>query len=129
MGLFEFFFPEWAAAEHLKTIRDMHRRARRRTAKRRLPSARNRAGMVREADVNKRIEALEEDVGFLSLLLLGILDVLSEKGAVTMEEVIGCMADLDSLDGIRDGRVNVQVLRRLYEEGAEGGDPEKGITS
>ncbi len=125
MGLFEFFFPEWAAAEHLRTLAESKRREFRARHRRRFPRPEKRAGLVERGDPERRIEALEEDLGFLSLLLFGILEELQEKGTVAREDVIARMAELDTLDGVRDGRLNVQVLRRLYEKGSEGGDPER----
>ncbi len=123
MGLFEFFFPEWAAAEHLKTLAGAKRREARRRFHRRLPPPGERAGLMGKGDLEKRVRILEEDVGFLSLLLFGILEGLQDKGVVTREDVISRMAELDTLDGVRDGKVNVQILKKLYEgKGDPGGN-------
>ena len=65
--------------------------------------------------IEKRIEALEEDLGFLSLLVLSILEALEEKETITSGDVLGIMQEMDVLDGVVDGKVNVQVLRDLHK--------------
>ena len=72
--------------------------------------------MVGSGEMEKRLEALEGDVGFLSLLVLGILDGLEEKGLVTREDLAALMEEMDALDGAKDGKVNVQILRNLLEK-------------
>jgi hypothetical protein len=116
--MFEFFFPQWAAAEHLRGIREAGTRQRRARRRPLPPAARRKELVKREPDAAGRIEALEEDVGFLALLVLGILEQLNRKGSVSRDEVLEVMRELDGLDGARDGKLNVQVLRNL--RGSEG---------
>ena len=89
-------------------MRDVEKQQRiqRRSERRRSRNARNHS---------KRIQDLEEDLGYVTLVLSSMLVTLDEKGTITHQEVQGLMAGLDELDGVKDGRLNVDVLRRLDE--------------
>ena len=90
-------------------------------------SERRRSRNVRNHD--KRIQDLEEDLGYITLVLTSMLAMLDEKGTVTHQEVKELMAGLDELDGVKDGRLNVDVLRSLDEpEEPEGLDELEELT-
>lgn len=98
MSLFDFFFPQQAAAQHLRrlaneksmdTVRDASRR--------------------RKSEV--RIDSLEEDLGYVTLLLGAIVDRLDAKGAVTRNDLREVISTLDDVDGVRDGRLDISFLR------------------
>ena len=100
MSLFEFFFPEQAQANQL----------------RRLVRAQNRSARTltnRNGNVERRIDELEKDLGYVTLLLSSVLRKLDERGVVTRREVTEVMAQLDPLDGARDDALDVGVLRGL----------------
>ena len=93
MGLYEIFFPEQAQAEHLRNIA---------------------SAMQRQQRAGKRTSAppeLEEDVGALSLVLLGLVGTLVEKGVITREELLEHFRRVDTLDGAADGQVSLDALR------------------
>ena len=50
-----------------------------------------------------RIEDLEGEVLFLSLLNRALLEVVLTKGLCTKDELVGLMQELDGLDGEADG--------------------------
>ena len=104
MSLYDLFFGGYALAK----VRDVEclQRSQQRSERRRSRNVRNHS---------KRIQDLEEDLGYITLLLSSMLVMLDEKGTVTHQEVQGLMANLDELDGVKDGRLNVDVLRRLDE--------------
>jgi len=102
MSLFDFFFPQQAAASHLRAMREQQYEAMRR-------SANTRVGESETAE--QRISELERDVGFLSLMLAGLLDLLEERGTVSREDVRKRLEALDLIDGVRDGRLNVRELK------------------
>ena len=104
MNLSDFFYGGYAMAR----IRDVDelRRSQRRSERRRSSNVRT---------LNKRIEDLEDDLGYITLVLSSMLAMLDEKGTITHQEVQGLMANLDELDGVKDGRLNVDVLRGLDE--------------
>ncbi len=97
MGLFEFILPEVAEAEHLKTIsRQMRHMSVQRSS--------SRAESRRSADI-------EEDLGVVSLILLSLVKKLIEKGVITREELFSHIKELDALDGIKDGKLDINVFR------------------
>ena len=105
MGLNKFLFPNRLVQAHeLGRVK----RAQSRSAQRRAQTVR---------DTKERFKALEEDLGYVTLVLGALLQRLDEAGTVTRSEVHDLMADLDSLDGVQDGRLDVDVLKDLDEEG------------
>lgn len=57
----------------------------------------------------RRLEArIEEDVGALGLVLLGLL---IEKGTITRGELLGHLQRVDRIDGGADGKVTPQQVR------------------
>ena len=69
----------------------------------------------RSRDAAARSARLEADVGYLALVLGGILEMLEKKGVVTKSDLKKKMAELDELDGVRDGRFDLERLRRFGE--------------
>src|SRR5262245_11584001 len=98
MGLMEILFPQQAAAIHLRELADKHARTRRFDSQR-----------VQTAE--SRLGELEKDLGFVVLVLGSILDRLNEKGMVTRDEVRSTMSALDLIDGVKDGRLDINVFR------------------
>ena len=98
MSLYNFFFPEQAQAEHLEQLV-------------RMKSAQTRRSRVASIDAKDRFTQLESDMGYIALVLGSILQRLDQKGVVTREDVKAEMAALDGLDGVSDGRLDVQFLR------------------
>ncbi|QDU68534.1 hypothetical protein [Engelhardtia mirabilis] len=64
-------------------------------------------------ETSKRLDALEHDVGYLTLVLGTLLAKANDKGLVTLDEIRGTLGELDEVDGVRDGRLSVEVLRDL----------------
>lgn len=103
MSLFDFFFPEQAAASHLRRMAD--RQARNDRLNRTID-----VGM--SSNLEGRIEELERDVGILSLVLASVKEVANENGAVSREEIKQQIDDLDVLDGFKDGKLDAKFLRK-----------------
>ena len=105
MSLFDFFFPQQATASHLRAIREQQfdtMYQQRKTAR------------SQDADAErlaKRLTNVENDLGFLTLLLAGLLDVLDERGTIRREDVKKQLERLDVADGMRDGRLSIQDLK------------------
>jgi len=105
MGLYDFFFTEASEAESLRTIAKSHERNSR-------IHARESSGLQQQNyQVNSALENLENDVGTLALILATILKMLDEKGQITREDLKEKLKELDILDGIRDGKIDVNHLR------------------
>jgi hypothetical protein len=98
MGLYELFFPEQAQADHLQEIA-------------RVQQAQLRRSIRSDTDGQSRLAALEKDMGFIALILGSILQRLDQKGIVTRDEIKQEMSALDELDGVKDGRLDVNILR------------------
>lgn len=64
----------------------------------------------------RRIDALEDDLGFVTLVLASLLCKLDEQGSVTQDDVRALVAELDDVDGVRDGRLDVNLLKELTAE-------------
>jgi len=102
MSLFDFLFPEQAAASHLRRMAD--RQA--------LDDRRNRIRDRGAENLERRIEDLEHDIGVLSLALAAILETANENGVISRDEIRNKISELDVLDGFRDGKLDVSVLRK-----------------
>ena len=104
MSLNNFLFGdyEWARVGDLRRLDRSQKR-----------NERRRSNRTRE--LTKRVEDLENDLGYVTLVLGSMLATLDEKGTITHQEVKNLMADLDDLDGVKDGRLDVDVLRSLDE--------------
>ena len=98
MGLFDFLFPPNASSNHnsLKRIADQQK----------WKSLKNDHVVARLED---RIDELESD--FMTLTLASLLDTINEKGLITRDEVKEKMSQLDDLDGLKDGKLPVSLLR------------------
>lgn len=106
MGLYTFLFGPGRGGilgEHLQQFE----------ADRRVRAVRSRQQARRASESERRVKALEEDVGFLALVLGSLLDTLDRKGVVTRDEVKAEIASLDALDGVKEGRLDVRVLRGM----------------
>ncbi|MGH7149339.1 MAG: hypothetical protein ACREIU_01510, partial [Planctomycetota bacterium] len=92
--------PEQAQAEHLKRLAETG-----------WQSARARQSASSAAGLERRVAGLEKDAGYVALVLGSLLETVDDKGVVTREEVRAEMAVLDDLDGVKDGRLDIRVLR------------------
>jgi hypothetical protein len=63
--------------------------------------------------LEERVASLEKDLGYVTLVLGAVLDRLNEKGVVTRDEVHAAVQSLDDVDGVRDGSLDVNVLREV----------------
>jgi hypothetical protein len=77
---------------------------------------RQRRHAIDNAALNGRVEALEDDLGYISLVLASIMCRLDEKGVVTQDDVRSLVAELDDVDGVSDGKLDVNLLKELTSE-------------
>ncbi|MBL7814247.1 MAG: hypothetical protein JNL70_04500 [Saprospiraceae bacterium] len=66
--------------------------------------------------LNKRLNQLEDVIGFQSLIIQGILTKLDEKGTVSKNEIREILSELDELDGVKDGKLNINTLLFLLSQ-------------
>ena len=100
MSLFDFFFPEQAQASHLRSLANSQRYRRRKKAR-------------EQGATDRRLETLEGDVGYLALVLGALLQKADEKGVLERDEVRAAVMELDDIDGVKDGRLDVDILRGM----------------
>ena len=110
MEFFDFFFPEQAQAQHLRTLT--------RKQKYREQAQKRRAAAYKEAkadtqQLEDRVKELEGDLGFVSLVLASILQTADEKGVLSRDDVRATVLGLDEVDGVRDGKLDIQILRGM----------------
>ena len=98
MKLFDFFFPEQAQAAHLRKLSESQSFAQRRH----LSDENTRAR--RHAEIDRRVESLEQDVGFLTLMLEAVVRKTEEKGVLTRDDLKNLMRSIDAEDGRTDGQ-------------------------
>ena len=56
---------------------------------------------------------MEAEVGFLSLIVAAMLRTLSDKGLVSTAEVLAKLEAVDAADGVKDGKISVDILRAI----------------
>tara|TARA_Y100000588_G_scaffold319111_1_gene348986 strand:+ start:516 stop:1040 length:525 start_codon:yes stop_codon:yes gene_type:complete len=78
--------------------------------------------------VDKKIEQLEHDLGFVSLLLASVMELLNEKGVVKRTDVREILDDLDLVDGVKDGKIDINMLRVMTKSKEEIMDREDTTT-
>lgn len=66
--------------------------------------------------LNKRVNQLEEVIGFQSLIIQGILSKLDEKELISKNDIRESLAELDELDGVKDGKLNINTLLYLLSQ-------------
>jgi len=62
--------------------------------------------------LEQRVATFESDLGFVSLVLAALMARLDERGHVTNTEVKAVLDELDGLHCVKDGRLDLSVLRR-----------------
>lgn len=122
MGLFDFFFPEQAQAERLRELVDQQRQVLRRTR------TEARASMQAKTTVDqlqKQIETLRNDLGYVTLLLGALVDQLDAKGTLTRSDLRAAVEAIDMVDDVEDGKLDIEALKHAVggrdEEQAAGG--------
>lgn len=98
MHLFDFFFPEQAQASHLRRLSESQTFSQRRQV------MDDRMRARRHAEIDQRFQELEEEIGFLSLMLESIIRKTEEKGVFTRAELKELMQTVDREDGRADGK-------------------------
>lgn len=98
MEMFDWMFPEPAQAMHLRSIAHSMR-----------THSRNANRSARRASVAR--DEIEDDLGFVALVLMSLVGSLIEKGVIQEEDLAAHIKRLDTLDGIEDGKLNPDMLR------------------
>lgn len=103
MSLFEFIFPDQNRAAS-QVRRAAYWQARLQETER---------TTVEVSKLQARIFSLERDIGFLTLVLGSILEIANDDGLLTRDRIKGKLQSLDTIDGFRDGGLDINILRYL----------------
>ena len=103
MALSDFFLSD--GEYHLRELVSLQRQQMRRDRNQERKNSRV------EKSVDKKIEQLEHDLGFVSLLLASVMELLNDKGVVKRNDVKEIFKDLDLVDGVKDGKIDINMLR------------------
>ena len=96
-----YFHDFWTAREFNKLEEQMRSRSR---------AHRN----ARRRDATERDE-IEDDVGFLTLTLMGLIRSLVDKGLITRDQLQAEIQALDLTDGEADGRLDPDAAREAFD--------------
>ncbi|MGB0370592.1 MAG: hypothetical protein ACPGN3_04520 [Opitutales bacterium] len=107
MSLFDFFFPEVAQASHLRALRDQGSRSQQRARHE------SRQRRYRQQELESRVEALEEDLGYVSLVMASMLEQLDANGTLKRDDIRSIIAEIDKQDGKEDGKLDVNFLKGM----------------
>lgn len=77
--------------------------------------ARRARSRIREL-ADKRIDYLEEELGFVALVLGSLVERLDKQGVVTRADLEETLKRVDLLDGEGDGRLSIEALRDVARE-------------
>jgi hypothetical protein len=110
MSLFEFLFLEFSPRRYLDTALD--ERARQLADASVEAETRLQAAQRSLQKVEARVAELENDLGFLTLTLGTVIQALEDKSVVNKDELLKKLVSMDILDGVADGRFNVNLLRK-----------------
>ena len=69
----------------------------------------------RRVEQSERIERLEHDLGYVTLVLGALMAHLDEKGSLDRNDLRATLAELDGFDGLEDGKLDIDVLREMGE--------------
>ncbi len=73
----------------------------------------------KQAEAGERIQALEQQVGELTLLCRALLEVLADRELLEADALVEAMRAIDAEDGVVDGRVTPEEERPVTEEQRE----------
>lgn len=109
MSFFDFLFPEQAQAMHLRRLADQQSRSHAHSS---VNDAEADEHSYRIYELEERVLHLEKDLGFVALVLGGILTTIEQKGVATRSDIWDSIRQVDGLDDFQDGQLDIDVLRR-----------------
>ena len=110
MSLFDFFFPEWAKASHLRRIAvnaDLQER------RQQVAHYRDRHTRLAEKSTTRKVEKLEDELGQSTLVIEALIELLEESGTTNNSAIATLVHELDALDGVVDERVTPEASKRF----------------
>jgi hypothetical protein len=118
MNLSEFLFMDFSERKLLREIQKVHyeHKMNMLTAEVRNPIPNSDSSQILLENLNKRLNVLEDAFGYQTLILESILHKLDEKGVVSKQDIKESMDEIDMLDGVKDGKLNLNTLLLLLRK-------------
>lgn len=114
MSFFDFFFPEQAQASHLRRLADQaHQQSASQHRERVAVVQKHRLETSLTRSLEQRIERLERELGEAGLVVEALLELLEQAGVVSRSELAARTADIDSRDGVVDGRMTPPEVKKI----------------
>ncbi len=101
MSLFEYIFADEIKLQQLRDIS--------KTLKNQQIFERGREKRLKKEQ--EKSDEINDDIGLLSLLMITVIKKLIDKGVITEQELLGELLEIDQLDGLKDGQLDINVLR------------------
>lgn len=95
MGLFELFFPQWAAAENTREI----------SSQLRAQQFRHSFELSKTELQERQIKELQDEISSLYLVNYSLIELLQEKKIINTDEMNQKINEIDLRDGKKDGKV------------------------
>lgn len=108
MSLFDLMFPEQAQAMYLKDLRDQNKRS---LSSKRTEESRSSSNEIKL--LKKENEQLRNDMGVIALSLASLMRAIEKKGLLTNHEIKDMINEVDFLDSVKDGKLDINFLRDL----------------
>jgi hypothetical protein len=128
LDFYDFMFPEQSEAGHLRRIHAELRASRRARVRQIRSAGRQKDDVVVLRD---EVDALRADLEFVSMALLAVLKRQQEGERMSLADLSDLFGEIDALDGVADGGLDVDVLRGALgavraaeEEAPESGPPD-----
>jgi hypothetical protein len=107
MSLFDFMFPEQAQAMHLRELCSQNKRS---ISSKIFEGKRNNDDIKYLKSENNQ---LRNDMGVMALTLASLMRAIEKKGLLTNDEIKAMITEVDLMDSIKDGKLDINFLREL----------------
>jgi len=111
MSLYDFFFPQQAAAEHLGRLVQHNS----------FSNTMDRVNQARTSsklkNTEKRVTELENEVAQLTIVLEALLEVLGNDPNISKDAIARKIAEIDARDGVLDGKITKKEEPKEDDDG------------
>ena len=113
MSLFDLMFPQQAQAIYLKDLLAQNKRS---LSSKRPEESRSSSSSSSSNEIKllkKENEQLRNDMGVIALSLASLMRAIEKKGLLTNHEIKDMINEVDFLDSVKDGKLDINFLRDL----------------
>jgi hypothetical protein len=108
MSLFDLMFPQQAQAMYLKDLLAQNKRS---LSSKRPEESRSSSNEIKL--LKNENEQLRNDMGVIALSLASLMRAIEKKGLLTNHEIQDMINEVDFLDSVKDGKLDINFLRDL----------------